>query len=307
MEEVMAKILVTDGIEKSAVSAIAAMGHEVVEIFYPPNELMKNIGNFDAVIVRSATKINRDVIDAALVSRRLKLIIRGGVGMDNIDVPYARERGICVTNTPNASSRSVAELVIGHMLALARYIYISNVTIRNGKWEKKKYEGIELCGKTLGLIGFGRIAMEIAQIARLLGMRVIYHTRSGKKEQCPEFEYVVLDTLLAESDFISLHIPYDKQIGPVLGKEQFDKMKDGAYLINCARGGVVDEEAMLAALESGKIAAAALDVYEQEPVKNERIYTHSRISMTPHIGASTIEAQEKIGREIIEIVEKHLS
>ena len=302
----MAKILITDGIEKSAAEALKNLGHEIVEKFYAADELKEQIKNFDAVVVRSATKITREVIDGALETKRLKLIIRGGVGVDNIDVKYASANGISVANTPNASSLAVAELAIGHMFALARYIYISNVTMRNGQWNKKNYEGIELSGKTLGLIGFGRIARETAKIAKALGMKVIYNTRSGKKEGYTDFEYVTMEELLRKSDFISLHIPYDKEKGPVLGTKEFEMMKDGVYLINCARGGVVSEEALLEALDSGKVAAAALDVFEQEPTKNEKLYTHSKVSLTPHIGASTIEAQEKIGKEIVEIIKNKL-
>jgi len=303
----MAKILITDGIEKSAAEELKKMGHEVVEQFYPLEELKEQIKDFDAIVVRSATKVTKEVIDGALETKRLKLVIRGGVGVDNIDVAYAMENGITVTNTPNASSLAVAELSIGQMFALARHIYISNISMRNGKWEKKNYEGIELSGKTLGLIGFGRIAQETAKIAKAIGMKVIYNSRSGRKEGCDEFEYVTMEELLAKSDFISLHVPFDKEKGMLIGAKEFEMMKDGVYLVNCARGGVVCEDALLTALDSGKVAAAALDVYEQEPTKNEKLYTHDKVSLTPHIGASTIEAQEKIGKEIVEIIKKQLN
>ena len=302
----MARILVTDGIEKNAADELRKAGHEVIERFYPPQELKEEIKDFDAIIVRSATKVTKETIDGALETKRLKLIIRGGVGIDNIDAEYAAANHIRVANTPNASSRAVAELTVGHMLALSRSIFIANVTMRNGQWEKKKYMGMELLNKTLGLIGFGRIALETARIAKALGMNVIYTTRSGRKENYPEYTYVPLEELLRTSDFISLHIPFDSTAGACIGPEQFKIMKDGAYLINCARGGVVDEDALLDALDSGKVAAAALDVYCQEPARNERIYKHERISLTPHIGASTIEAQENIGKEIVEIVKNCL-
>ncbi len=302
----MAKILVTDGIEKSAAEELKKLGHDIVERYYAPDELKEQVKGFDAIIVRSATKVTKEVIDSALEARRLKLIIRGGVGVDNIDVAYAMENGIDVANTPNASSRAVAELAIGHMFALARYIYISNVSMRDGKWDKKKYEGIELSGKTLGLVGFGRIARETAKLAKAIGMKVMYNTRSGKKEGCDEFEFVPMEELLAKSDFISLHIPYDKKQGTLIGAREFEMMKDGVFLVNCARGGVVDEEALLAALDSGKVAAAALDVFEQEPTTNERLFRNSKVCLTPHIGASTVEAQERIGKEIVEIVKSRL-
>ncbi|MEL7657122.1 MAG: D-2-hydroxyacid dehydrogenase [Bacillota bacterium] len=303
----MAKILVSDGIEKSAAEELKKMGHDIVEKFCDPDELKEQVKDFDAIIVRSATKITKDVIDGALETKRLKLIIRGGVGVDNIDVSYAQANGIVVTNTPNASSLAVAELTIGHMFALARYIYISNVSMRDGKWDKKKYEGIELSGKTLGLIGFGRIARETAKLAKAIGMNVIYNTRSGKKEGPEEFNFVTMEDLLAKSDFISLHVPCDKEHGAFIGAKEFERMKDGVFIVNCARGGVLDEEALLAALDSGKVAAAALDVYEQEPTKNEKLCTHSKVCLTPHIGASTIEAQERIGKEIVEIIKNQLN
>ncbi|HNR04499.1 MAG TPA: D-2-hydroxyacid dehydrogenase [Bacillota bacterium] len=299
----MKRILVTDGMEKSAVEKLKNSGYEVVEQFYEPEVLKEQIKNFDAVVVRSATKVRQPIIDAALETGRLKLIIRGGVGVDNIDVDYAKLNGIAVANTPNASSASVAELAIGHMFCLARHIYIANHTMRQGKWNKKQYEGIELSGKTLGLVGFGRIAREVAKRAFALGMKVVYTNTSGAKEGFNDYKYMKLDELLAVSDFISMHIPCSQDQQPVIGEAQFAKMKDGVYLVNTARGGVVCEEALLKALDSGKVAAAALDVFEEEPTKNERIYTHERISLTPHIGASTNEAQERIGGEIIQIIQ----
>ncbi|MDR2611015.1 MAG: D-2-hydroxyacid dehydrogenase [Clostridiales Family XIII bacterium] len=302
----MAKILVTDGIDRGAAEALRAAGHEVTEQFFPPDELCVQAGNFDAIVVRSATKVTREVLDGAMKAGKLSLVIRGGVGVDNIDVPHAEELGITVRNTPAASSNAVAELAIGHMFALARYIYISNVTMRAGAWEKKSYTGRELQGKTLGLIGFGRIARETARIARGIGMKVIYHSRRGRKEGFDEFEYRPFEEVLSGSDFISLHVPVDKERGALIGDAEFALMKDGVYLINCARGGVVDEEALLAALDSGKVAAAALDVFETEPPKDERILQHERISLTPHIGASTKEAQQKIGAEVVKIIEEEL-
>jgi D-3-phosphoglycerate dehydrogenase len=299
----MIRVLITDGMEKLAVEKLRNIGIEVIEQFYEVDELQEQIKNVDCVVVRSATKIRRPIIDAALETGRLKLIIRGGVGVDNIDVEYGRSKGIIVTNTPNASSASVAELAIGHMFCLARFIHISNHTMRQGKWNKKQYEGIELSGKTLGLIGFGRIARETAKSAAALGMKVVYTNKTGSKELAG-YNYVAFDELLQISDFISMHIPGNSDQTPVLGKPQFDKMKDGVYIVNTARGGVVDEEAMLDALDSGKVSAAALDVFSEEPVKNERIYTHDKISLTPHIGAQTKEAQERIGEEIVSIILK---
>lgn len=301
----MVRILVTDGMDKAGVEDLKNSGFEVVEQFYDPEELAQQLKNFNAVVVRSATKVRAPIIDAALQTKNLSLVVRGGVGVDNIDVAYASERGITVANTPNSSSASVAELVIGHMLCLARYIHIANVTMREGQWNKKKYEGIELAGKTLGLIGFGRIAIETAKRAHALGMKVIYTNKSGEKEGYPNYKYTSMDELLAKSDFISLHMPALNDKKPILTEAEFAKMKNGVYIINCARGGLVHEMGLLNALNSGKVAGAALDVFEEEPTKNEALYTHPNVSVTPHIGGSTAEAQERIGEEIVSIIKEH--
>ena len=303
----MAKILVADGMDKTAADSLKQMGHELTEEHFDTEELKVQIKKHDAVIVRSATKITKEIIDAALETKQLKLVIRAGVGVDNIDVGYAKENGIQVNNTPAASSAAVAELAIGHMFVVSRHLHMANVTMRQGQWNKKQYTGIELGGKTLGLIGFGRIAQETAKRALALGMSVIYYDCLGANANCKDCGYVTLDELLAQSDFISLHIPFDKSQGALISKKEFDIMKDSAYLINCARGGVVDENAMLDALDSGKLAGAAIDVFEEEPTKNERLYTHPKVSLTPHIGASTVEAQERIGGEIVSIVRDNLA
>jgi D-3-phosphoglycerate dehydrogenase / 2-oxoglutarate reductase len=300
----MIRILAADGIERVASEKLTKDGFEVIEKYYEPEVLGEELKNFDAVVVRSATKIRKPIIDKAIESGRLKLVIRAGVGVDNIDVDYASEKGLKVTNTPNASSASVAELAIGHMFALARYINISNVTMREGKWEKKKYEGIELNGKTLGLIGFGRISREVAKRADALGMKVVYTDILGKAEDCDNFEFLTMSELLKKSDFVSLHVPFDNKTGALLSNNEFKLMKDGAYVINCARGGVVDEEALLYALNSGKIAGAAFDVFKDEPSMNKELINNPKVSVTPHIGASTAEAQSRIGEEVVSIIEK---
>jgi len=299
----MARILVTDGMERSAIDSLKAKGYEVVEQFYAPDILGDELKNFDVLVVRSATKVRKPIIDKVAESGRLKLIIRGGVGVDNIDVAYAIENGIQVNNTPNASSASVAELAIGHMFAVARYINISNVTMRQGKWDKKKYEGIELGGKTLGLVGFGRISREVAKKASALGMKIIYTDIIGKVEGYEDYQYYELKELLTKADFVSLHIPLDKDKGAVIGAKEIEIMKDGAIIINCARGGVVSESALLEALNSGKLAGAGIDVFDEEPSKNDELINHPRVSVTPHIGAATVEAQTRIGEEIVEIIE----
>jgi len=296
----MVRILATDGIESSAAKALTDLGFEVVQQFYDESELPGRAAEYDVVVVRSATKIRKPVIDEAAKAGKLKLIIRGGVGIDNIDAAYAKEKGIDVQNTPMASSASVAELVIAHILSLARFIYAANITMREGKWEKKRYEGIEIAGKTLGIIGMGRIGRQVARKASALGMNVIYFDPKGATANNAPFEYFPLNDLFAKSDFISLHAT--KKDGPVITADAIAKMKDGVYFINTARAALVDTQALLRALDSGKIAAVALDVFDEEPIKDPAIYTHPKISMTPHIGASTVEAQLRIGENIVEII-----
>jgi D-3-phosphoglycerate dehydrogenase len=302
----MLKILITDGMDKDAVQILKDMGHQVTEQFFEPEELKEQAKDFNVIVVRSATKIRKEIIDSSLETGNLKLIIRGGVGVDNIDVAYAESKGIKVRNTPKASSPAVAELALGHMFSLARFIGISNATMREGKWNKKKYTGVELSGKTLGLIGFGRIGRELAKKAKALEMNIIYNDILGPAKDCSEYSCVSLDELLANSDFISLHIPGNEDESPMIGKPEFAKMKDGVFLINCARGSVIDEAALLEALNSGKIAGVGIDVFPEEPTKNMELVNHERVSVTPHIGASTKEAQEKIGREIVSIIRDDL-
>ncbi|MEC9484457.1 MAG: D-2-hydroxyacid dehydrogenase [Candidatus Izemoplasma sp.] len=300
-------VLANDGIDSSAKETLEEMGYTVEVDHYDGEALIEKIQEIDCIIVRSATKLRQPIIDKALETRQLKLIIRAGVGIDNIDHVYAEEQGIKVMNTPNSSSAAVAELALGHMFALARHIYIANVTMREGRWEKKQYRGIELNGKTLGLVGFGRIARSLAKKAMALGMSIIYYDKSDSVTEVDGCQRVDKETLLQTADFISLHIPFIKQDGPFLDREAFKQMKKGMYLIHTARGGVVDETALLDALDAGIVKRAALDVYEDEPVKNMRIYTHDKISLTPHIGAATYEAQARIGLETIEVIKQYLA
>ena len=295
------RILVTDGMSKSAIKQLRDNDHEVVEQFYESDALGTALQEFDCVVVRSKTKVRKNHIDEA-VKGKLKLIIRGGVGVDNIDVDYAESKGISVRNTPCASSASVAELALGHMFSLARYIGISNATMRAGQWNKKQYEGSEISGKTLGLIGMGRIAQELAWRAQALGMQVVYTCRSGEKKDLSAYTYLPLEELLKVSDYVSLHIPMPLDKKPVLGEAEFAMMKPTAYLINTARGGVVAEDALLDALNEGKLAGAALDVFEEEPTANVALYSHPKVSVTPHIGGQTAEAQSRIGDEIVSII-----
>ena len=293
----MVRILTNDGLQQGAINKLTSLGFEVVNKHYDKDVLGTTLKEFDILVIRSATKVTSDILDQAQ-GGKLKLIIRAGVGIDNIDVPYATKKGIVVKNTPKASSDSVAELAIGHMFALARFIAISNCTMRDGQWNKKKYEGIELGGKTLGIIGMGRIGRALAKKAEALGMKIIYNDAFGKQNDL-SYKFLELDNLLKSSDFISLHVPYDKEKGSLIRKEQFDIMKDGVYLINCSRGKVVEEAALLDALDNGKVAGAGVDVFEEEPTKNEELVNHYKVSVTPHIGAATKEAQERIGEEVV--------
>ena len=299
------RILVTDGMDKTAMAELKAQGHEVVEQFYESEELGKALRGFDVVVVRSKTKVRAPHIDEAKGSN-LKLIIRGGVGVDNIDVKYAEENGIVVRNTPNASSQSVAECALAHMFACARFISIAGAAMRNDIWDKKAYsKGIELQGKTLGIIGFGRIGAHLGVMAKAIGMNVVAtrSSRTSGTDEATGIPYVTLDELLEKSDFISLHAPALPG-GPLVNADTIAKMKDGVCIINTSRGGNVDEKALLEALNSGKVRAAGLDVWAEEPSKNHDLYSHPMVSCTPHIGAQTVEAQKRIGAEILEIISK---
>ena len=296
----MIRVLTNDGLEDGAIAELQAAGVEVVNNHIEQDKVGEALKEFDAVVIRSATKLTKEVIDAE-AGGKLKLIVRAGVGVDNIDLQAAKDNGIEVKNTPNASSNSVAELAIAHMFAVARFVNISNVTMRNGEWNKKKYKGIEISGKTLGIIGMGRIGRSLAQKATALGMKVVYTDLFGKQEGL-SYDFLEMEELLKVSDFISLHVPYDKTKGSLIGKKEFELMKDGVVLINCARGKVVEEAALLEALDSGKVAGAGVDVFEEEPTKNEALVNHPKVSVTPHIGASTNEAQVRIGEEVVSTI-----
>ncbi|NLY47192.1 MAG: 3-phosphoglycerate dehydrogenase [Tissierella sp.] len=291
------KILANDGLDKKAVDFFNDNNMDVDTNHYEEEMLQTVIKYYDILIIRSATKVDRELIDAAK-GTNLKLVIRAGVGLDNIDVKYAQKNGIMVQNTPNASSNSVAELVLGHMFSLSRFISISNLTMREGVWNKNIYTGVELYGKTLGIIGFGRIGRALANKAEVLGMKVVFYDKFIDNDD--KYKYHPFEEVLKEAEFISLHVPSTDK--PLIGKEEFGIMKDGVFIINAARGGVIDEEALLVALNSNKVAGAGLDVYESEPGPNPEICNHPKVSCTPHIGAATEEAQKRIGEEIIDIV-----
>lgn len=297
----MIKVLTNDGLQQEAIDNLKLLGIEVTNYHYSKEELKNILKDFDVITIRSATKIDSDILDSLTNKSNLKLIIRAGVGVDNIDVTYANKLGIEVRNTPNASSDSVAELAIAHMFSVARFLADSNFTMRMGSWNKKEYEGVELAGKTLGIIGMGRIGRSLAKKASAIGMNVVYYTIEGKYDDLT-YKFESLEDLLSTSDFISLHVPYDKKTGYLIGKREFELMKEGVYLINCARGKVVDEEALVEALDNGKVAGAGIDVFEQEPTLNKKLINHKRVSVTPHVGASTKEAQDRIASEVVNII-----
>ncbi len=309
------KILANDGLDQSGIDALTEKGFEVITTKVPQESLAEYIQEHDikTVLVRSATQIRKELIDAC---PSIEIIGRGGVGMDNIDVDYARSKGIHVINTPGASSASVAELVFAHLFSGARFLEDSNrkmPVVGDSEFAslKKNYsKGIELRGKTIGIVGMGRIGQEVAKIALGLGMRVIAaDSIVGKATIKVKFynnqfinvdiETEPLDSIFEHADFITLHVPAQKE-GHMIGKTEFDKMKDGVAIVNCSRGGVIDEKALVEALDSGKVLFAGLDVFENEPTPAKEILQHSKISLTPHTGAATVEAQDRIGLSLAE-------
>ncbi len=311
----MIKILANDGIEESAKKFLETKGFKVVTEKVAQENLIEAINKegYSALLVRSATQVRQELIDAC---PNLKLIGRGGVGMDNIDVKYAEAKGIKVINTPAASSQSVAELVFAHLFGIARFLHLSNREMPSkgvqdfAKLKKEYSKGFELSGKTIGIIGFGRIGQSVAKIAIGLGMNVIPHDpwvqnatididllNNGEVINI-EFDTVDLQTVLSKSDVITLHIPKTNDGKPYIKSEDFSKLKDGVILINTSRGGLIEEEALLENLNTGKVRAAALDVFVGEPTPKQELLNHPLISVSPHIGGSTSEAQERVGMEL---------
>jgi D-3-phosphoglycerate dehydrogenase / 2-oxoglutarate reductase len=306
------KVLANDGISKSGIKALEKGGFEVITTKVAQEQVANFINTNDVkvILVRSATKVRKDIIDAC---PGLKIIGRGGVGMDNIDVAYAREKGLHVINTPASSSESVAELVFAHLFTGVRFLHDSNRNMplegdSNFEGLKKAYaNGIELRGKTLGIIGFGRIGQAVAKMALGLGMKVIAADKfvsdavirvdfyNGQFINV-DIKTEPLEDIFKHSDFITLHVP--AQDGYVIGKEEFPLLKDGVGIVNCARGGVIDEVALVEALDNNKVLFAGLDVFENEPNPEIQILMHPKISLTPHIGAATDEAQDRIGIEL---------
>jgi D-3-phosphoglycerate dehydrogenase len=301
----MKKILLADSLDKEAIDKLKAVPQFDVTLKTGQDEasLVETIPGFQAVVVRSATKITRKVIEAA---RDLKLIVRAGIGLDNIDCEAAKEKSIQVANTPAATSISVAEHTFGLMLAAVRQHGRANLSMKEHKWEKKALSGTELYGKTLGLIGLGRIGREVARRALAFGMKVIAYDII-KIEADLDVKQVSLDELLAQADIISLHLPLTKENKHMIGKPEFERMKDGVILVDAARGGIVDEAALLEALNSGKVRAAALDVFEKEPPVDYSLIDHPNVMATPHIGAAAEEGQKRAGLEVVKILQERLA
>ena len=294
------KILVCDKTEVEAIERMRSAGLTVDTNFeITPEELPNVLPAYDGMVVRSRTKVRQPLID---VCPNLKIIVRGGVGIDTIDADYARSKGIVVMNTPKASSASVAELSIGFMFALARSIHKATATMKAEKWEKKAFEGDELGGKILGLIGIGNIGREVAKRAAALGMTVIAYDPYVK--DAAGVKLVSLDELLAQSEYISLHLPKTNESQNMLDRAQFEKMKIGVRIVNCARGGIMNEDALYEALTNGKVAGAALDVYNEEPPTDWKLAKLDNVICSPHIGAATREAQGRVGAEVAEILIK---
>ena len=290
------KILVTDGLEAEAVAKLKAK-HQVDAIEATPQQLLDIIGGYEAIIVRSRTKVTADVISRAA---KLRVIARAGVGVDNIDVAAATKHRIPVVNAPAASTISVAELALAHMLALARHIPQAHASLKAGKWEKKQFEGTELYGKTLGLVGSGRIGAEVAKRAQAFGMRVISYDPYLPPKVAEErgIRLTTLEAVLMDADFVSVHAALTDETRHMLGAKQLALMKKSAYVVNCARGEIVDEAALAAALKAGEIAGAALDVFENEPPTGSPVLAIDTTSFTPHLGASTKEAQIRVGETV---------
>lgn len=299
----MKKILLADLLDKEAVDKLKSLPQfeATVKTGMDEAELVKTIPGFHAVVVRSATKITRTVIEAA---DSLEMIVRAGIGLDNVDAAAAKEKSIKVANTPAATTISVAEITLGLMLGAVRELGRANLTMKEHKWEKKTFSGTELFGKTLGIIGGGRIGQAVAERALAFGMNIVLYDVI-KIESRLDLKQVSLDELLAQADIITLHTP--KQAKPILGREEFLKMKTGVIIVNAARGGVVDEAALLEALKSGKVKAAALDVFEKEPPVDFALIDHPKVMASPHIGAAAEEGQKRAGLEVVRILEEKLA
>lgn len=293
------KVLIADDMSKKAVDLLSQAGFQVdVKTGMKPEELAAVVGQYHGLGIRSASKVT-----AAVLANpgKLKIIGRAGVGVDNIDVKVANEKGVLVINTPQGNAAAAAELAIGLMFALARKIPGADASMKRGEWEKKKFMGVEIAGKTLGVVGLGNIGRNAAQRGVGLGMKVIGFDPHPPKELPAGVTVASLDDVITKSDFITLHVPLVESTKNLFNAQTFAKMKKGSFLINCARGGIVDESAVLPALESGQLAGAALDVFGKEPPEASPLFKHDNVILTPHLGASSKEAQEKVAIELAEV------
>ena len=299
----MAKLLICDPVDATAIERIRELGVEVdIRDTITAEELPDIIGGYEGMIVRSRTKVRAPLIAKA---DNLKVIMRAGVGLDNIDVDDARDHGIDVRNTAAASSNAVAELALGLMFGLARHIPRADASMKAGRWDKKQLKGTELGGKTLGVIGYGRIGQLVGEKAKALGMTVVAYDPYVEHE-----DIIPLDDLLAKADYVTLHLPHTEETHHLLSTEEFAKMKAGAYVVDAARGGVVDETALYEALDRGHLAGAALDVYSEEPPKGKllrQLVERADVIATPHIGAATKESQARIGDELVKLAKHYLT
>ena len=293
------RVLVTDPIAQDGIDALAPCAQVDVRLGIAPDELLRVIGEYDALIVRSETKVTAAVIDAG---RKLEVIGRAGAGVDNIDVDAATKRGIIVVNTPLGNTISAAEHTIALMLSLSRYIPQANATLKGGKWERQRFMGVEVRGKTLGIIGLGQIGSEVARRARGLDMHVVANDPFVSEERAQSLivEMVSLEDLLRRSDYIAIHTALTPQTRGLIGERELRLVKPGARIINVARGGIVDEEALYNAVEEGRVAGAAVDVFSKEPAQDNILFKSDRIIVTPHLGASTAEAQERVALDVAE-------
>jgi D-3-phosphoglycerate dehydrogenase len=292
------KVLICDATDPKALKIIEDAGVEVInKPDITPEDLLVEIAEYPCMVVRSRTKVTREVLDAGI---NLKAVVRAGVGLDNIDVGYAKEKGVQVLNTPTASTQSVAELTIAYMMALARNIPQMTASMKAGKWEKKSFLGSEVSGKTLGLIGSGRIGSAVAERATALGMEMIAY--DPYVTELPGVTLLELDELLAKADYISLHVPHTDETHNILNADAFNKMKAGVRIINCGRGGTIDEDALYDAIQSGKVAGAALDVFAEEPLTDPKLFALDQVIGSPHVGAGTSEAKARVGQHAAEKV-----
>ena len=297
----MIKVLVSDKLSNDGLKILESAKDSIivdVKVGLTPEQLKEIIGEYDAIIIRSATKLTKDVLEKAV---RLKAVARAGVGVDNVDLAFAKEKGIGVMNTPGGSTSAVAELALGMMLSLCRSIPFADASMKSGKWEKKSLIGVQLADKTLGIIGMGRIGRKLSEYARALGMTVIGYNPIVKTDLAG-IKRVELENLFESADWISLHVPMTPETKGIINDASIAKMKNGVRIINCARGGVIDEAALKCGLDSGKVAGAGLDVFEKEPPAAENIALHPKVIATPHVGAATAEAQASVSSEAAEII-----